>query len=248
MKILCEPVAVRHIWNTVGLTRSHIRGTVIGAIREGRPTECQAEISVQSRFSSLQPRVPAFGESETTAAAARCPDRPKAGLKQSLGSLPAGIKIKGDKNMQKKQNRKLPSFILCIVLIVATALLTTGCNGNAENQPSAAAETNVPSDGSVLGTGSTQFTFTVVDIDGGETQFEIHTDKTTVGEALTELGLISGEDSEYGLYVQTVNGISADYDKDGVYWAFYVNGEYAQTGVDSTPVEEGGSYSFKAEK
>ena len=55
-----------------------------------------------------------------------------------------------------------------------------------------------------------------------------------MGDALTELGLIEGEDSEYGLYVKTVNGITADYDTDGHYWAFYVDGEYAQTGVDAT--------------
>jgi hypothetical protein len=86
-----------------------------------------------------------------------------------------------------------------------------------------------------------------VDKEGSETQFEIHTEKETVGEALVELGLIAGEESEYGLYVKTVNGITADYDKDGVYWAFYINGEYAQTGVDSTKIAEGESYSFKVE-
>ena len=59
--------------------------------------------------------------------------------------------------------------------------------------------------------------------------------------------MIAGDESEYGLYVKTVNGITADYDKDGVYWAFYVNGEYAQTGVDSTSITEGDSYSFKVE-
>ena len=86
-----------------------------------------------------------------------------------------------------------------------------------------------------------------MDQEGNETAFEIHTDKETVGEALLELGLIAGDESEYGLYVKTVNGITADYDKDGVYWAFYVNGEYAQTGVDSTSITEGDSYSFKVE-
>ena len=103
-------------------------------------------------------------------------------------------------------------------------------------------------DSNVLGEGQTKFTFTVVDKDGNETDFEIHTDKETVGEALLELNLIEGEDSEYGLYVKTVNGITADYDTDGVYWAFYVNGEYATSGVDTTPVTEGDSYSFKVEK
>ena len=86
-----------------------------------------------------------------------------------------------------------------------------------------------------------------MDKDGNETQFEIHTDKETVGEALAELGLIAGEESEYGLFVKSVNGITADYDKDGVYWAFYVNGEYASSGVDTTPIAEGESYSFKVE-
>ena len=71
--------------------------------------------------------------------------------------------------------------------------------------------------------------------------------KTTVGDALVELGMIEGEESEYGLYVKTVNGVTADYDKDGVYWAFYIDGEYASSGVDSTEITEGSTYSFKME-
>ena len=39
-----------------------------------------------------------------------------------------------------------------------------------------------------------------------------------------------------------------DYDTDGMYWAFYINGEYAQTGVDATGVEDGAVYAFRAEK
>ena len=58
----------------------------------------------------------------------------------------------------------------------------------------------------------------------------------------------AGDEGEYGLYVKTVNGITADYDKDGAYWAFYVNGEYASSGVDSTPIAEGESYCFRVEK
>ncbi len=89
--------------------------------------------------------------------------------------------------------------------------------------------------------------FTATDTDGNETHFEIHTDRETVGEALTELDLISGDEGDYGLYVKTVNGITVDYDTDGKYWAFYVDGEYATAGVDATPVTPGASYSFKAE-
>ena len=100
----------------------------------------------------------------------------------------------------------------------------------------------------VKGTGAHQFKFVVVDAEGKETNFEIKTDKATVGEALLDEKLIEGTDSQYGLYVKTVNGITLDYDKDQMYWAFYVNGEYAMTGVDSTPIEEGAVYAFKPEK
>lgn len=194
--------------------------------------------------------------------------------------------------MQKKCTKKLLSWILCTVLIVAMALCTAGCNGRTENGDAAAdgqgadvrvestepgdnsesedaseagndsesgenagksgenagsTEDGAQSEASVLGEGSTEFALTVVDKDGNETLFEIHTDKETVGEALLELELISGDEGEYGLYVKTVNGITADYDTDGVYWAFYINGEYAMTGVDATPITEGDSYSFKVE-
>lgn len=146
--------------------------------------------------------------------------------------------------------KKTTSFILCIVLIVAMALSTTGCNGNQDNVAPSAPATNTDAaagDITVLGDGNTSFAFSVTDQDGNATQFEIHTDKTTVGEALLELNLIAGDDGEYGLYVKTVNGITADYDKDGKYWAFYVDGEYATTGVDSTQITDGASYAFKIE-
>ena len=83
-----------------------------------------------------------------------------------------------------------------------------------------------------------------VTVDGQTVKFTIHTDKDTVGAALMEHNLIAGEDGAYGLYVKVVNGITADYDTDQSYWAFYVNGDFAMTGVDSTIIEEGAVYSL----
>ncbi len=100
----------------------------------------------------------------------------------------------------------------------------------------------------VVGEGAVQFAFEVVDAEGNTTLFTVNTDKATVGEALLDVSLIEGEDSEYGLYVKKVNGITADFDVDQTYWAFYVDGEYAMTGVDSTEVVAGSTYSFKVEK
>lgn len=151
--------------------------------------------------------------------------------------------------MKKTQFKNLLSALVCIVLIAAMALCTSGCNDNltADNVSSAVSSTITQTQATVLGNGNTKFNFTVTDLDGKETSFEINTDKTTVGDALLEQGLIAGEDGPYGLYVKTVNGITVDYDTDGKYWAFYVNGEYATSGVDTTNVVSGETYSFKAE-
>lgn len=135
--------------------------------------------------------------------------------------------------MNKTNLKKMLCLIACLVLVAAMALNFTGCGGNdAEASPQGE---------------STSFQVIVTDLEGNESSFDISTDKSTVGEALLEKGLIAGEDSEYGLFVTTVNGITLDWDKDQKYWAFYIDGEYATTGVDSTDVTEGAVYSFVAE-
>ncbi len=78
--------------------------------------------------------------------------------------------------------------------------------------------------------------------------FTVHTDAETLGEALLENNLIEGEDSQYGLYIKKVNGILADYDRDGSYWGFYQNGEYMMTGVDFTPISGGEHFELVYEK
>jgi hypothetical protein len=72
--------------------------------------------------------------------------------------------------------------------------------------------------------------------------FTIKTDKTTLGEALMEHGLIAGDVGQFGLYVKVVNGITADYDIDQSYWAFTKNGEMMLTGVDMTNIADGEHY------
>ena len=153
--------------------------------------------------------------------------------------------------MQKKCKRTLLSLILSMMLIVAMAFNMTACGDNNQEKPNTEGQSQASgpeTDATVLGQGKTVFNFVVVDKDGKETKFEIHTDKKTVGEALVDLKLIEGEAGAYGLYVKKVNGITADYDVDQTYWAFYINGEMAMTGVDVTDVEAGATYSFKVAK
>ncbi len=78
--------------------------------------------------------------------------------------------------------------------------------------------------------------------------FTINTDKKTVGEALFEHNLIDGDEGDYGLYVKVVNGITADFDKNQRYWAFYIDGEVAMSGVDNTEIKEGVIYRLEYSK
>ena len=78
--------------------------------------------------------------------------------------------------------------------------------------------------------------------------FTIHTDKKTVGEALLEHKLIDGDEGPYGLYVKVVNGITADFDEDQTYWAFYIDGDLAMTGVDMTDIDESATYRLERTK
>lgn len=148
--------------------------------------------------------------------------------------------------MQKTLTKKVLCAAVCIVLIAAIALFTFGCNNTTPEAP--ISTTSPVQTATPLGEGATKFTFTVTDPDGKETAFEISTDKTVVGEALQELNLIQGEEGPYGLYVKTVNGITVDYDTDGMYWAFYINGEMAPTGIDLTDITAGAVYSLRAQK
>ena len=92
------------------------------------------------------------------------------------------------------------------------------------------------------------FKVIVTDLDGNETAFEYTSSAASVGKALVAEGLIEGHETEYGLYIDTVNGITADWDKDQTYWAFYINGEYATTGIDGTEIAADTTYGLTLTK
>ena len=134
--------------------------------------------------------------------------------------------------------KKIVSLILCAILMVSLV----ACGGApAETTPS-----NTVTDGQVVGEGAKSFPLTIVDKEGNAITITVNTDKETVGEALTELGIVEGTMGEYGLYMTHVNGIPAIFEEDGYYWSFYINDEYAMTGVDQTPITEGESYKLAA--
>ena len=97
-------------------------------------------------------------------------------------------------------------------------------------------------DESASGGAVKKFTVIVIHADGSEKTFEYASSEANVGPVLTEAGLIKGNDGPYGLEITEVDGEKAVYAEDGAYWAVYVGEEYALSGIDTTPITEGGVY------
>ena len=131
--------------------------------------------------------------------------------------------------------KRIINVITAFALIFALAVSATACS---KVDPW---ESATYTEDTTLGEGASTIYVQVKENDNSVT-FTVNTDKTILGDALLELGIIDGDVEDYGLYVKYANGIRADYDVDKVYWAFYQDGEYLMTGVDSTEITNGGHY------
>lgn len=92
--------------------------------------------------------------------------------------------------------------------------------------------------------GAKTITIEVVDNEKSSTVYTVNTDAEYLRQAMEEAeGLeFSGTESEYGLMLETVNGLRAVYSEDGAYWSIMVNGEYGMYGMDSQPVADKDAY------
>ena len=139
---------------------------------------------------------------------------------------------------------KTTAKILALVLALLMAVSFVAC---ADVEKTGAWETATYDRNTELGEGSTTVTVKVI-ADDQELVFTVHTDKETLGEALLELKLIDGEQSQFGLYIKKVNGIVADYDADQTYWSFTKAGEMMMVGVDSAKIADGEQYELTRTK
>lgn len=73
--------------------------------------------------------------------------------------------------------------------------------------------------------------------------FEVQTEEEYLRGALESQGLISGSESEYGLWVEVVDGEKAD-EAQFEWWGYDVNGQFATYGVDEQVVTDGDVYEF----
>lgn len=153
-----------------------------------------------------------------------------------------------EKNMNNKILRSLMSVLLVLAVVAAMAFSFASCGANETKDPEndtpvvddSGDDTAADSDSEKVG--AKTITVDVVDENGEITTFTISTDEEFLRGALEQEQLIEGEDGPYGLYIKSVNGILADYDVNGAYWALSKDGEYLMTGADTTPIADGEHY------
>lgn len=89
--------------------------------------------------------------------------------------------------------------------------------------------------------GSKSVTIEVVDQEGNSITYDVVTEGMFLQQAMDDAeGLeYSGTEGEYGLVVDTVNGVYAGFDANRSYWGFFVNEEYCNYGIADQPVEDG---------
>lgn len=127
----------------------------------------------------------------------------------------------------KNGSKKIAALVALVVVIVCMAAIYM----NLRPQPEA---------------GSKTITIQVVSADETAKDYTVSTDAEYLRQAMEETeGLtFSGDESEYGMMVTEVNGEVADYNADGAYWAFYINDEYCEYGIDTQTVTDGDTFSI----
>ncbi len=85
--------------------------------------------------------------------------------------------------------------------------------------------------------GIKHITVEVIHSDGTKKEFTYETEAEYLGDFLEQEGLIAGEDSQYGLFVQKVDGEEAAA-ADGSWWQLLENGTPASVGADQVVIDD----------
>ncbi len=89
--------------------------------------------------------------------------------------------------------------------------------------------------------GGKEIAITITHGDGTVNEVTLNTDQEFLRGALEDEALIEGVESDWGLFVMTVDGETAD-DANQEWWSFTQGGEWLMTGVDTTPIADGDAF------
>ncbi len=140
--------------------------------------------------------------------------------------------------------KRLLTISLALLMLIVSSLMIVSC----ANKDGGGQGDMLYTEDTSLGTGETTFTLVVKHINDKSVTFTISTNETILSNALAEVGILEGHDSIYGLYIDTVNGVTHDFNTDKTYWAIYEGDEYASSGIDGITIVNGTTYKLVASK
>ena len=149
--------------------------------------------------------------------------------------------------------------VAVVAAALALAVGMTACGGSASSTTASSAASSVAASSEAASSeaasseaasgqaedAKVKAEFTVTGADGESQTFTLEvTDGEKLSDALVEAGLISEEEAAAG-FVTTVNGETADWDKDQAWWCLTdANGEMTTVGVADIALHDGDSYAF----
>ena len=89
--------------------------------------------------------------------------------------------------------------------------------------------------------GAKELTIEVIVPEETDQEFTLHTDAEYLRQALEEVNLIKGSESEYGLFLTEVNGRIADQTKQE-WWCITKDNAQINNGVDTIVIADGDHY------
>ena len=89
--------------------------------------------------------------------------------------------------------------------------------------------------------GEKEIDIIVIHADKTENTFTYQTNAEYLAEVLLENGLAEGEESSYGLFIQTVDEETADIEKQQ-WWCITKGSEQVNSGADTLPIADGDQF------
>lgn len=125
-------------------------------------------------------------------------------------------------NARRKKNTKLIAILAAVAVVIVAALVIWGLTGSGD-------------------AGMKTVEVQVVHGDGSTRDFTLKTEEETLGRALVEGEVVVDNQSTYGLYIQTVDGETAN-EANQEWWCLTKGGESVNTGADEVVIADGEHY------
>ncbi len=128
------------------------------------------------------------------------------------------------------KNTKILTKVLALALASLMVVMSLTACGTANTNSDVSAPAQIVS-----------ITVKVIAADKTEKAFNIETDKKNLGDALLEEGLVTEDEHKSGFYTY-IDGVRADYNKDGAWWCFTKGGETVMVGANELEIADGDTF------